>query len=90
MLHGALCIVAWDIWFITHQTSRVKPEEKVILVNIKSQTNMHYLLNSPLWLVLAISKHTRYSLTVNKVGQRKDLLLLPVVYETESTTSCLN
>ena len=69
---GALCMVAWDIWSIIHQTPRVEPKEKVVLINIKSQTNMHCLLCSPLWLVSAISEHTTYTdYTLNKVAHRK-------------------
>ena len=61
-IHVSLGFMVWL------QGWTLRTSKRVIIVNYKSQTNMHYVVYSPTWLVLvAIDKH---SITVNKVVHR--------------------
>ena len=45
--HLSSKIYVLGIMVSSHLTPRVEPETRVVIVNHKSQTNMHYVLYSP-------------------------------------------
>ena len=60
------CMTAW---VYGHLAPRVEPETRVVIVNHKSQTNMHYILQSDWSFLVLVNIQVVY--TVNKVAYRK-------------------
>ena len=46
-------MVAWDLWSITIRLRGRSPRTRVVIVNHKSQTDMHYILQ-PDWSLLLL------------------------------------
>ena len=74
-------MVAWDL-LTMHLTPKGKPRTKVVIVNHKSQNNMHCVLYCHWFLLLLVNtQHIVYIV-------KQCCLQLCVVYEKDSTTSC--